>query len=180
VVDNGKTENHTNSGEPDCLSMGMSQPGRWAKSKELKTGHWKRTSEGVKCGWAMHEYYFFSNLDFDLAAVKGKEVVRAEMLISLGEFHQHYPHGDYAGTNAYCSGKSRIIRGDSFVKSFSIYEEGKNTKVDLLNDVRKWSESNAGDPFRITIRGDFDYVPIKNSECLKYYPAPILFVEYKE
>ena len=85
-----------------------------------------------------------------------------------------------AATNEYCNSQSRIFFGNKYLKSFSIFEEGKSVKINLLNSVKDWAALNQVLPYSITIKGRMDYVPITHSVCLRYYMSPILFVEYKE
>jgi len=180
VITNKKTENHTNSGQAECLSMGMSIPGRNAVSKELKTGHWKMKEKGVKCDWSVNEYYFYSNLDFDISPAASKKIIRAELMITLSGTETNIAPGPVA-TNEYCNSESLIFRKNKYLKSFSIFEEGKSVKINLLDSVKEWSALNQVIPhYTIDIKGKLDYVTNQHSICLRYYMSPILFVEYEE
>ena len=178
VINNEQTSNVGGNGDHDCMTAPHPAPGRAANAGEIKTGHFRDGGKYKDCNWWV-EYYFHSNLTFDLSKIKGKEVVRAELMISLHESIMKSPSGTLA-TNEYCNSESKLFANSSFIKTFSIFEEGVKKKIDLLDPVRNWAMSGPGGQYKVMIKGMHDYVNNETSVCLRYYGDLILFVEYKE
>lgn len=178
-IENKFTSNVNHTSSPECLSVSIPLPGR-PPHNELKTGHYIWQGKQGDCNWTS-EYYFFSNLSFDLNAVRGKKIIRAEILISLSDSKTNIPNSGSYATNKYCSSSSRIFIKDTFIKKFTILSDGDKAKVNLLDTVQKWANSNSSEPFTLTIKGMKDSVD-HLSICLRYYASQplLMFVEYEE
>lgn len=171
---------HNNTPEAECLFVSLPQPGRAANDGEIKSGHFKREDKTDGCYWGV-EYHFTSDLAFALAAIKGKQIVRAELSLTLSDEVTQGPTGTWA-TNQFCNSESLIKQGDDFLCSFSIYAEGGSQKVDLLSSLQDWAAHGSGTNFTVSIKGKLDntFIPNSNSVCLKYYTNPVLVVEYMD
>jgi len=177
IINNKKTFKNNSYPAKECLSVPIIHPGRVSGSKELKTGHFIKSGKHGKCYFGV-EYFFSSSLNFDLSKIKGKEIIRAELMLSLSDEIMQGPTGTL-GTNEFCNSESRIFEGGNLIKTFSIFEEGKHLKIDILNSIKNWAISNQLGTYSIVIKGKMDSVPNANSVCLRYYKGIILLVEYK-
>jgi len=176
-IDNRDTHSFNNHPQADCMSVSLPLPGRAAEGDEVKSGHFKREGKQGKCYWGM-KYFFSSQVTFDLSALKGKEIKRAEMQLDYSDFVMMSPSGTLA-TNEYCNSESLVTKDGKTLTSISLFGPGDVAKVDLLQEVSQWAASGSGD-FALLIKGKLDSVPYSNSVCLKYYRNPRLVVEYME
>jgi hypothetical protein len=158
--------------------VSLPQPGRAANDGEIKSGHFKRADKTDGCHWGV-EYHFTSDLAFALAAIKGKQIVRAELSLTLSDEVTQGPTGTWA-TNQFCNSESLIKQGDDILCSFSIFSVGGSQAVDLLASLQDWAAHGTGPDYVIRIKGKLDSIPNTNSICLKYYTNPVLVVEYMD
>ena len=173
-IKNNHTRDWNLANNNDCLSAptpGMQ--GRAPGSSELKTGHHISEGKYKKCSWVL-SYYFTSDMVFDLSEIKGKEIIRAELLLSLSDHIQVLP----PETNSTCSSMSRIFDKNGLVTNFNILTPGDKTTINLLSSVKQWAVSGSGASYTLTVkdlRDSVNYISV----CLKYYSQPILFIDYK-
>ncbi len=174
VINNKYTHNCNMSDNQDCLTAPTpGVPGRAANSNELKTGHHVSQGTHKKCSWVL-TCTFTGDMTFDLSKIKGKEIVRAELLISLSDHIEVLA----PTSNATCSSQSRVFDGNWLVNTFHIFTPGNNAKIDVLKSVKSWAASDKS-TYTLTIKDNKDVVNLI-SVCLKYYSQPILFVDYME
>ncbi len=175
VIKNNHTRDWDLENHNDCLSAptpGMQ--GRAPTPSELKTGHHISQGKYKECSWVL-SYTFTGDMIFDIPEIKGKEILRAELLISLSDYIEVLP----PTTNTTCSSLSRIFDNNGLITKFSIITPGENTKIDLLNSMKNWAASSQSNSYTLTIKDNLDYIGYI-SVCLKYYSQPILFIDYKE
>ncbi len=163
-----------------CLYVQLPKPGRVTGNNEIKSGHFKRGGKKDGCYYQV-EYHFTSDLTFDLSALKGKEVLKAELKLTLNEENTLVPVGTWS-TNEFCTSRSNLYRGDSLLCSFSVFSQGETQTINLLDSVKSWTINGSGGEYVVTVKGQFDGVFIDNTDsvCLKYFGNPVLVVEYKE
>ncbi len=175
VLKNNHTRNWNLTNHNDCLSAPTPGiQGRAPTSAELKTGHHISEGKYKECSWVL-SYTFTGDMIFDVPELRGKTIIRAELLLSLSDHIQALP----PTTNATCSSMSRIFDKNGLVTTFNILIPGEKTKLNLLNSVKSWAASNQSNTYSLTIKDNKDVVSYL-SVCLKYYSQPILFIDYME
>lgn len=183
---NGETETtqtrqYQDEGIADCLGASHPLPGRAPGTREIKVGHHVASGRHGECDW-YEAYYFKGIVGFDLDEIKGKEIVEAKLLVSLGEFQEKVPQGTLA-TNEECDANCDVYVKDSnfpggILTSFAIFGVGENKSLDVTQAVKHWAAGNPNNG--LLFRAKLDHSNYSESVCLKYYGTMFLTVKYIE
>jgi len=173
----------------DCMSAPQIPAGRQPGNHEAKIGHFVKQATHGECRY-YDEYYFRSRVTFDVDALKGKEIVAADLMIRQGDSIELYP----PGSNTEVSSRCDIYRlagswpaspqplydffPGTFLKSFSLFGENETAKIDLLGVVQDWAAGQAN--HGLMLRGPVNRAQYADSASVRYYYGITLVGWYLE